>query len=112
MEASKIKINISVEKPAPTEERGADLPRSGSSYTEEQLRQMCSGMLDAIDRNDPIDDMFVTEFMAGMGFSTVSENAETYGMSACEFARNSYGWCLEHVAALTMHREIARVFGK
>lgn len=112
MEASKIKINVSVEKPAPTEERGADLPRSGSSYTEEQLDEMCKEVVCAIDRADPIDDMFVSAFIAGMQFSTVDEEADTHGMTAGEFASNSYGWCLRHVAELGIRRAVAGILGK
>ncbi len=112
MGASKIRIDVSVEKPAPLEENAAEFPLSGSSYTDEQLNGMCNEIIDAIDREDPIDDMFVDAFIAGMQFGVVREGAETHGMSVKEFARNSYGWCLRHVVELETQRTIAHFFGK
>lgn len=110
-----IKVTVVREKDEESKEsseKRADLPRSGSAYTDDQLMEMCEGVSDAIDRKDPFDDMFVSAFIAGMQFGCVKEGAETHGMTVEEFARNSYGWCLQHVAMLDMRRELASLFGE
>ena len=111
MSAPEIKINVVCDKCTPSEER-AELPRSGSSYTYDQLDEMAALVSDCIDSEDFIDDMFVAAFIAGLQFGVVREGAETRGMTVEEFARNSYRWCLRHVADLDMRRKIADIFGK